>query len=76
MEKIKPFSIVKSLDFAGNKDCYIIGTFIGMKRGLLQIRGYLRVWDGKAEDTNETYLVPPEGVFFMDEKFPGRVTVL
>lgn len=72
--------IIKSLDFAGNDTCYMIGKVIALLDDgeYLNCKAILRVWEGKAQvvDNTADFSVPQEGMMFMDERFPGRITVL
>ena len=74
---VKVGDIIKSLDFAGNDTCYKVGKVVHMAAdGYMNVDGFMSVWEGKVEFVTEKFGVPAKGDHFMDERFPGRVTVL
>ena len=72
--------VIKSLDFPGNDSCYMIGKVVAIfdNGQVLNCKAIVKVWEGKAEIVSNVYdfAVPIEGAHFMDEKFPGRITVI
>jgi len=78
--EVKVGDVIKSLDFAGNDTCYMIGKVIALldDGDLINCAAIARVWEGKAEIVDRTadFSANREGLFFMDERFPGRITVI
>ncbi len=79
MSAIKVGDVIKSLDFPGNDSCYMIGKVIAILQDgdLLNCKAIVKVWEGKAEVVTSAndFTTPREGLHFMDESFPGRVTI-
>jgi hypothetical protein len=75
--EVKVGDVIKSLDFVGNDTCYMIGKVIAILEDgdLLNCKGIARVWEGKAE-AGYGFSAYREGLHFMDNAFPGRITVL
>lgn len=42
--------IVKSYDFRGNNECYVIGTVSGMNTEYIMLNVFLEVWQNKVLD--------------------------
>ena len=80
MSEVKVGSIIRSLDFAGNDTCYMIGKVVSILEGgdLYNCKAILKVWEDKVDTTTRSrdFSVPREGLIFADDVFPGRVTVL
>lgn len=80
MSKIEVGSIIRSLDFAGNDSCYMIGKVVAILEGgdLYNCKAILKVWENKVDSTTRPrdFSVPREGLIFADDMFPGRVTVI
>jgi hypothetical protein len=72
--------IVKSLDFVGIDDCYMVGKVVGVfeSDGTFRAQFIKRVWQG-SEDckfTTDYFTAPLQGEHFMDRvEFP-RVVVI
>jgi hypothetical protein len=77
VSNVKVGDIIMSLDFAGNTSCYSIGKVISIvdDETYINCKGISRVWEGKAE-AGADFGTLVEGESFMDEKFPGRITVI
>ena len=77
VSNVKVGDIIMSLDFAANSTCYSIGKVISIVENdsYINCKGISRVWEGKAE-AGADFGTPIEGNHFMDEKFPGRITVI
>ena len=71
--------IVKSHDFPGVYDCYMIGRIVGIyqSEGTFRARLLERVWQGKTHTEFQTdyFTAPLQGNSFMDDVFE-RVVVL
>jgi len=71
--------IVKSLDFNGIDNCYMVGKVVGVQYdGLFRAKFIKRVWQG-AEDrkfTTDYFTAPQQGEMFMDRDDSPRVTVI
>ena len=72
--------IVKSLDFAGVDNCYMVGQVVGVFKtdGTFRAKFIKRVWQG-AEDRKfktDYFTAPLQGEHFLDtDKFP-RIFVI
>lgn len=76
MKKMVVGSVVKSLDFAGNPDNYVLGVVFEIGEETFRMRGFERVWATRASEDSREYIIPLEGQHFMDANFPGRVKVI
>jgi hypothetical protein len=80
MQKVKVGDVIKSLDFIGNDTCYMIGKVVEILQDedLYRCKAIVQVWEGKAEivTDNRNFTVSREGYDFMDNQFPGRITVI
>lgn len=78
--EVKVGDVIKSLDFAGNETCYMIGKVIAILQDgdVYNCKAIAKVWEGKAEIVTNVhdFTSPREGLTFMDERFPGRITVI
>lgn len=76
MNAIKKDSIIKSLDFPGRTDCFIVATVLEVCDGYYKVRSNLRVVEGRVSDNGVGYLfeVPFEGQALIDG--PDRLTLL
>lgn len=78
--QVKVGDVIKSLDFPGNDTCYMIGKVVAILQDgeLYNCKAIVKVWEGKAEIVSNVYdfTTQAEGVHFMDESFPGRVTLV
>jgi len=68
-------SVVKTFDFPGHTDCYMIGLVTKVEQGLLHLNTIKRVMQGKELAAPATYQTPVQGASFMDASFE-RVVVL
>jgi hypothetical protein len=71
--------IVKSLDFVGIDDCYMVGKVVGVHYdGTFRAKFIKRVWQG-AEDRRfktDFFTAPQQGQLFMDRDESPRVIVV
>ena len=76
---MKVGDIVKSLDFNGIEDCYMIGEVVCVQfDGLFRAKFLMRVWEG-VEDTKfvtDFFIAPMQGNSFMDNDAKPRVRVI
>ena len=81
MTQIKIGDTIKSLDFPGNDNHWVIGKVLGIVEGYINIEATLRYNDGQSRvykegETARFISTPDIGLHFLDEKFPGRLTVI
>jgi len=72
-------TIIKSLDFPGMFDTYMTGEVVSMSKMDQTIRCKVikTVVSGVAKKSHADFFVTPvTGNHFLDEQFPGRLTVL
>ena len=74
--EVKVGDVIRSLDFAGRLDCYMIGQVLEIKDGLIRCQGVSQVIEGRASSSNREFVTPEIGGHFFDTQFPGRITVL
>jgi hypothetical protein len=78
--QIQVGDVIKSLDFPGTDTCYMIGKVVAIfdNGQVLNCKAIVKVWEGKAEIVTNAhdFAVPIEGLQFMDERFPGRITLV
>lgn len=76
---MKVGDIVKSLDFNGIDNCYMVGKVVGIQSdGLFRARFIKRVWQG-AEDrkfVTDYFTAPLQGNSIFDNPAVPRVSVL
>ena len=75
MNAVKIGDVIKALDFPGRADCYMVGKVIEVSDEMIRCAGISRVWAGVAE-AGQDFQTVAQGEHFMDEAFPGRVTVI
>lgn len=71
--------IVKSFDFNGIDDCYMIGKVVAVQSdGLFRAEFIKRVWQGKLDKKFKTdyFTAPRQGYHFMDNNTFPRVFVI
>jgi hypothetical protein len=72
--------IVKSLDFNGIDNCYMIGKVVGVYKtdGTFRAEFIKRVWQGVEDKKFKTdfFIAPMQGEQFMDKSDSPRVIVL
>jgi hypothetical protein len=71
--------IVKSFDFNGISDCYMIGKVVGVYQdGTFRAEFIKRVWQGKLDKKFKTdyFTAPKQGYHFMDNNTFPRVFVI
>lgn len=71
--------IIKSLDFNGIDDCYMVGKVVAIQAdGLFRAKFIKRIWQG-AEDRKfktDYFTAPVQGEQFMDNPMMPRVIVI
>ena len=71
--------IVKSLDFNGIDNCYLVGKVVGIHHdGTFRAKFIKRVWEGVEDRKFKTdfFTAPQQGQFFMDRaEFPRVIVV-
>ncbi len=68
-------TIVKSYDFPGITDCYIIGRVVNIEEDMLSCEVIKQVSCGKEKVGHKTFRTPMQGAMMMDDKFE-RVVVI
>lgn len=71
--------IVKSLDFNGVDNCYMIGKVVGVYwDGTFRAKFIKRVWEGQEDRKFKTdyFTAPVQGNSFMDRNDSPRVVVI
>ena len=72
--------IVKSLDFNGIDDCYMVGKVVGVFEtdGTFRAQFIKRVWQGAEDQKFKTdyFTAPVQGEHFMDSDDSPRVIVI
>ena len=68
--------LIRSLDFPGIQEHYMIGMVTEIKGDILTVRGIAKVRQGQSERYEGEFTTPQNGAHFMHNRFPGRVTVL
>jgi hypothetical protein len=79
MSGIKVGDVVRSLDFNGIENCYMVGRVVGVHfDGTFRAKFIKRVWQG-AEDRRfktDYFTAPLQGEMFMDNDSNPRVVVI
>lgn len=69
--------VIRSLDFAGNLDHYMIGQVVEVNGVFIKCKAISRVWEGKSEKCKvEFFETVQNGAHMFDNRYPGRITVL
>lgn len=80
MSTLKIGDTVKSLDFNGIDDCYMLGKVVGVFKssGIFRAKFVQRVWQGKIDTKFKTdyFTAPLQGEHFMDNDSMPRVIVV
>ena len=79
MSTLKIGDTVKSLDFNGIDDCYMLGEVVGVySDGSFRAKFVRRVWQGKIDTKFKTdyFTAPLQGEHFMDNDAMPRVSVV
>ena len=80
MTALKIGDTVKSLDFNGIQDCYMVGEVVGVFRssGIFRAKFVRRVWQGKIDTKYKTdyFTAPLQGEHFLDDPKMPRVSVI
>jgi len=77
--EMKVGDIVKSLDFVGIDNCYMIGKVVGIQNdGLFRAQFIKRVWEGVEDRKFKTdyFTAPVQGNHFMDRDDQPRIVVI
>jgi hypothetical protein len=78
MNAVKKGDIVKSFDFPGNLNCYMVGTVTEVEGDFITCVTIKQVFDGKAlpnEKFNKEFRTVAQGAGMFDDKFQ-RVMVV
>jgi hypothetical protein len=79
MTALKVGDIVKSLDFNGIDDCYMMGVVVSVSKefGDFRAKFIKRVWQGKVDSKFKTdfFTAPLQGNHFMDNDAAPRIIV-
>ena len=82
MEPMEPKigDIVKSLDFNGINDCYMVGKVVGVYRasGIFRAKFISRIWEGTEDKEFKTdyFMAPLQGSLLGDNPSSPRVLVV
>ena len=71
-------TIIKSFDFPGNLNCYMVGTVTEVSGDCITCDTIKQVFDGKAlpmEDFNKTFRTVRQGAGMFDAKFQRVVEI-
>ena len=68
--------LIRSLDFPGIQEHYMIGLVTEINGDILTVRGIAKVRDSKSERYEGEFTTPQNGAHFMDKCFPGRIVVI
>ncbi len=68
--------VIRSLDFPGRFDCYMIGLVVDADEENIRCRGIARVWAGQSEGMDREFTTVQPGVHFMDQTQPGRIEIV
>ena len=76
---VKIGDVVKSLDFVGHDDCYMVGLVTAvLSDGTFRAKTIKRVWLGQVDKKfkSDTFVAPLPGHHFMDDMMFPRVQVV
>jgi hypothetical protein len=76
---VKIGDVVKSLDFVGHDDCYMVGLVTAvLSDGTFRAKTIKRVWLGQVDKRfkSDTFVAPLPGHHFMDDMMFPRVQVV
>ena len=76
---MKVGDIVKSLDFVGIDDCYMLGKVVAIDDGgTFRAKCIKRVWKGVEDRSvkNEFFFAPLQGQYFLDRPESPRIIVV
>lgn len=80
MTALKVGDVVKSFDFAGTEDCYMVGEVVSISKEFGDFRAKFinRVWLGKKDAKFKTdyFTAPLQGNHFLDNDSTPRVVVI
>ena len=68
--------LIRSLDFPGMQEHYMIGLVTEIKGDILTVRGIAKVTNSKSERYEGEFTTPQNGAYWMDKRFPGRIVVI
>ena len=63
--------LIRSLDFPGIQEHYMIGMVTEINGDILTVRGIANVSNSKSERFEGDFTTPQNGAHFMDNRFPG-----
>jgi hypothetical protein len=79
MNEVKVGDIVKSFDFPGNEECFMVGKVVSVSKQFSDFRAEFikRVWMGELDKSFKTdfFTAPVQGSYYMDDKFQRIVVV-
>lgn len=77
VEFAKVGDLIRSLDFPGIDDHYMIGVVIEVEGDFIKCQAISRVWNGVSQAPEDKFFTTVQnGCHFMDNRFPGRITIL
>jgi len=77
VEFAKVGDLIRSLDFAGIDDHYMIGIVVEVEGDFIKCQATSRVWSGIAQAPEDKFFTTVQnGCHFMDNRYPGRITIL
>lgn len=78
IESLNVGDIVKSHDFRGIDDCYIVGEVLEVDRhtAMFKARVMERIFEGKQVECGPSFWAPLQGAFFADFEGWNRIEVL
>ena len=71
MKNVKIGSVIKSFDFYGNTDCYMIGEVLEIKGNVLVCKTLKQVFNNMEEVGSDTFSTPMQGEGLMDDSSLG-----
>ena len=76
VRQVQVGDVIRSLDFPGNFECYMIGLVVEVSNETVRCRGISRVWEGQSERMDGYFTTVQPGAHFMDRKFSGRIEIV
>lgn len=76
VHKAQVGDVIRSLDFAGNYNHYMIGLVLEADDEVIRCRGISRVIEGHSQKIDYEFTTVQPGVHFMDIRCPGRIEVV
>lgn len=74
---MKTGDIIKSFDFHGRTDCYMIGEVVGVEDQLVEFKTIKRVVENRSADTGVGRIckAPMQGYSLFDDMYPDFVRI-